>query len=391
MKQLKIRNFGPVAGTTLDLGKTNIIIGLQSSGKSCVLKIACYCAWVEKRIQLTQNDEFFKDGGFMKRLESYYRLQGYAKEDTEIEYETSFMKFTYSHRNGQFIQKWKTHRWDYRRPKVSYVPSERNMVSMVKDFSQLSSFEYILDFMDEWDNARHGVVEGLNILNLGLRYRFNEPSNEDGIVDENGTTYPLAATSSGIQSLVPMFVHLDYLDNGLFEKERKSSLKERREDKGFALNLYRKRYEEERNDNIVEDISYRDSEIIEVTGLALPFASKKLADEYLKTYNRYSQTDHLEVFLEEPENNLFPSTQCQLVDRIVDSVYRKKRSSCFVATHSPYVLNHFLEKQLADFRFFFTHREADGRYSVRTASEEDVQEIYDYGVDMFFNSENYCR
>ena len=89
MKKIKIRNFGPVLDATLDLGKINIIIGLQSSGKSCVLKTACYCAWVEKRIQLTQNDEFFKDGGFMKRLESYYRLKGYVREDTVIEYETS--------------------------------------------------------------------------------------------------------------------------------------------------------------------------------------------------------------------------------------------------------------------------------------------------------------
>lgn len=391
MKKLKIRDFGPIASANIDLGKTNIIIGLQSSGKSCVLKTACYCAWVEKRIQLAQNDDLFKDGGFMKRLESYYRFQGFVREDTEIEYETSFVKFSYSHRNGQFTLKWKTHRWDYRRPKVSYVPSERNMVSMVKDFSQLSSFEYILDFMDEWDNARHSVAEGLNILNLGLRYKYNESLNDDRIVDNNGATYPLAATSSGIQSLVPLFVHLDYLDNGLFEKEKKSSLKERREDKGFALNLYRKRYEEKRNNNIVGDLGYRDSEIIEVTGYSLPFTSKQLADEYLRTYNRYSQTDHIEVFLEEPENNLFPSTQCQLVDRIVDSVYRKRNSSCFVATHSPYVLNHFLEKQLADFRFFFTHREADGRFSVHTASDEDVQEIYDYGVDMFFSSENYCK
>lgn len=105
MKRKKIRNFGPILDATLDLGKTNVIIGLQSSGKSCVLKTACYCAWVEKRIQLTQSDGFFRDGGFMKRLESYYRLQGYAGEDTEIEYETSFMKFSYSHCNRQFIQK----------------------------------------------------------------------------------------------------------------------------------------------------------------------------------------------------------------------------------------------------------------------------------------------
>lgn len=48
MKRLVIDNIGPVKHVELNLKRINVIIGPQSVGKSCVLKIACFCAWAEK-------------------------------------------------------------------------------------------------------------------------------------------------------------------------------------------------------------------------------------------------------------------------------------------------------------------------------------------------------
>ena len=59
MKRLKIRNLGPLSEVDLDFGKVKVIIGLQSSGKSCVLKTACCCSWIEKRIHLVQSSDEF--------------------------------------------------------------------------------------------------------------------------------------------------------------------------------------------------------------------------------------------------------------------------------------------------------------------------------------------
>lgn len=59
MKHLVIRNLGPLKESDIELKRINVIIGSQSSGKSCVLKTACYCTWVEKRIELTQTSDFF--------------------------------------------------------------------------------------------------------------------------------------------------------------------------------------------------------------------------------------------------------------------------------------------------------------------------------------------
>jgi hypothetical protein len=64
----------------------------------------------------------------------------------------------------------------------------------------------------------------------------------------------------------------------------------------------------------------------------------------------------------------------------------KHCNSFFIATHSPYVLNHLLDQQINGFRFFFTHQTPDGSI-VKQATEEEIQEIRINGVDMFFNFE----
>ena len=49
MKKLTIHHIGPIKNVTLMLKRINVVIGPQSAGKSCILKIACFCAWAEKR------------------------------------------------------------------------------------------------------------------------------------------------------------------------------------------------------------------------------------------------------------------------------------------------------------------------------------------------------
>ena len=61
-------------------------------------------------------------------------------------------------------------------------------------------------------------------------------------------------------------------------------------------------------------------------------------------------------------------------------------SNLFIATHSPYILNAFMEKQDIDMTLLYT-RTTDGQITVKTATEQDFQNIYDYGVDAFFNIE----
>ena len=49
MKKLTIHHIGPIKHVELTLKRINVVIGPQSAGKSCILKIACFCAWAFRR------------------------------------------------------------------------------------------------------------------------------------------------------------------------------------------------------------------------------------------------------------------------------------------------------------------------------------------------------
>ena len=124
-----------------------------------------------------------------------------------------------------------------------------------------------------------------------------------------------------------------------------------------------------------------------VGGSLLKFDDEETYNEFNDIYNRYLLTDHNIVFLEEPENNIFPPTQAQVSDWLIEHTKEREYNFLAIATHSPYVLNRFLEHNIEDFALFFTTN--DKQYSkVCTATESDIQAIYDDGVDAFFNIEN---
>ena len=357
MRRLRINNFGPIKVADLNIGRINVIIGQQSSGKSCVLKTACYCAWVEKRLELTQNPKFFADVSFIELLAGYYNMSGYVREETYIEYETDHLKFWYSNSKREFRMEWKAGRWDFKRPKVSYIPADRNLVAAIPGWRSVPLDENLLEFMSNWDKARKYVKEENDILGLGMSYEYDTQSNVDRIRLKNNYPLTLKESSSGIQSLIPMFVHLDYMTDGLYV------------DDNVKLS-----YEQKEERKLLQEI---------LTGM-------DELDNPGMLFSQYITTDHSEIFLEEPENNLFPPTQCQFVDWLLDAV-SKHDDILFVATHSPYILNQFIEDNPKGLTLFFTHRvdTAGLLYSVKQLDDKEIHEIYDNGVDMFFNFESY--
>lgn len=348
MKHLVIRNLGPLNEADVELKRINVIIGSQSSGKSCVLKTACYCTWVEKRIELTQTADFFaKDDNFLKELERFHKLKGYIKDDTFISYESDFMAFSYDNATKTFKFDWKEDRWNYRRSKVTYIPAERNLVAAIPNWFQVKfADDNIRDFMADWETARQATTNDLSVLNLGVSYHYDANTKSDKVQVADGVTLDFTNTSSGLQSVVPLFVHLSHI----------TSIKHNRIE-SFA-NL-------QENSTLLAKLDEEDKKYI---------------------YANYVHTHHCDIFLEEPEANLFPPTQSCLVEWLLDMTKGEQPSNLFIATHSPYILNAFVEKQDIDMTLLYT-RMTEEQIMVKTATEQDIQAIYDYGVDAFFNIE----
>ena len=348
MKHLIIHNLGPLKEADVELKHINVIIGSQSSGKSCVLKTACYCTWVEKRIELTQTSDFFaKDGNFLKELERFHKLKGYIKPDTFISYESDYMAFSYDNATNTFKFEWKEGRWNYRRSKVTYIPAERNLVAAIPNWFQVKfADDNNRDFMADWETARQATQEDITVLNLGVSYHYDANTKSDRVKVSDDVTLDFTNTSSGLQSVIPLFVHLSHITKI-------------------------------RHDRIESFANLQENSIL----LA------KLDEEDKKdVYTNYVHTHHCDIFLEEPEANLFPPTQSNLVEWLLNKTKGDHSSNLFIATHSPYILNAFMEKPDIDMALLYT-RATDGLMMVKVATEQDFQDIYDYGVDVFFNIE----
>ena len=317
MKHLTIRNFGPLKDVDIDLGRINLIIGLQGSGKSCVMITACFCTWVEKRISLRQSATEFEQGtAFLDTMTAYYRTKGYVHEDTYIGYETEYMEFYYDHSKKIFTHKWKNLRWRYKRPKVSYVPAERNMVSLVANWNRLeTNYDNILDFKEDWDTARRYVKSEKDILGTGISYEYDETTSADAIITKSGKRVDLTSSSSGMQSLIPQFVHMDYLTKGIYEMEQVAKEKSYSEKQlvGNLLDVLYRRNRTKENAKVGEK-----TVIVHLEGKDYVFHDNHVAEQFKKEAMNLINTDHAEIFLEEPESNLFPPTQFQLMDWIVE-------------------------------------------------------------------------
>jgi AAA15 family ATPase/GTPase len=98
-----------------------------------------------------------------------------------------------------------------------------------------------------------------------------------------------------------------------------------------------------------------------------------------------SNTDSVLLF-EEPEAHAFPPYIRTLTNDIADS----KSNQFFIATHSPIIVNEFIEdaeicKELAIYIIDFKNNET----IIKRLTADDLTEIFDNGVDLFFNLEKY--
>lgn len=387
MKRIIIHNFGPIKDADILLKDVNIIIGEQSIGKSCVLKVSCFCTWVEKRIEIVQNAiRFKKERTFIEELTNFHRLSGYERENTYIAYESDFIKFSYDNEHG-FSYEWKKNRWDYKRPKVSYIPAERNLVAVIPNWFEVKSVaENIQAFMADWSDARKTIDNDKEILNLGVSYHYEKSNDTDFVRMSDGNFLPFTNVSSGLQSLIPLYVHLVNITSGKY-REREDNTVMQKSERNNLVDFLVDYYEKNISKAFIKNPSYgrtNQKGILDQEFIPDP----KMTQWILRILRNISTVHHCEVFLEEPEENLFPPTQQILMKSLLNFVNLEKDNTLFISTHSPYILDVLLEKETYDFGLFYIQPSNKGSI-VKTATEQDVQEMFEDGIDAFFNIERF--
>lgn len=165
--------------------------------------------------------------------------------------------------------------------------------------------------MSDWEESRQlfSMSNSLPILDLDTAYYYSTKENVDKIVvDGKGNTIDFTNASSGLQSIVPMYVLVSYLTNKSTYQAGLSSVANDKEH-GKLVALI------ERNGDFPKTLSPQ-----EVIG-------------------NLSKTQHTEIYLEEPEENIFPKTQYQLVKWLVRQMNVSEGNTLSMTTHSPYILS----------------------------------------------------
>lgn len=239
--------------------------------------------------------------------------------------------------------------------------------------------------MADWSDARKSVENDTEILNLNVAYHYEESSDTDYVKMENDQILPFANVSSGLQSLIPLYVHLVNINSKKYREREVNSVKHKAEFEKLIdslVDFYAKNIGEVH----IKNPKYG-SMVNQGTGLENEYIpNPEMTSWMMNILRKISSIHHCEVFLEEPEQNLFPPTQQILMKTLLSQVKRQKGNTLFISTHSPYILDILLEREKYDFGLFYIKSSEKGSI-VRTATEADVQDMFDDGVDAFFNIE----
>lgn len=342
MVTITIKNVGPIKEAVLDLKKYNILIGQQSTGKSTLAKIACYCSWVEKELYLSWGLGDFKENGYFERnLTEFHKLNGYVTGNSVIKYKSDILTFNFS--KNKFSFKWAENKFSYKRRKTLYIPAERSIVSVIPNWFEVNlGPNNTRGFLADWERVRKYFVKDkpLSILNFGTYYYY-PADKSDHFVTEEGKDILMSNSSSGLQSIIPLQALIQYYGDfyyskglGIEEDAVFSQLKNRKLS-GLLLK------------DLLESLDHIErAEYNKLRNIALESTNPREINEYLglKIFNDHrSLLDQIKYpqstafFIEEPELNLYPVTQYEFIHNLVGLV-NKRSHSVLITTHSPYIL-----------------------------------------------------
>lgn len=347
MSVLIIKNLGPIKEIELDVKRVTMIIGPQSSGKSTIGKILCHCQWIEKRCFINLLDEAQQqEANFLSGIEEYYRMGGYFSADSYIKYEGPFVTIEYENKKAQItIKADKMSIYQY--PKLCYIPASRNFAAMIPNVNKYNeSNDLLMYFIYDWTTARDYVkkVQLGAILQKNIEYIYNKEKKDEDIKDGKNRI-KLQNASSGVQSLIPLYIVASYLLDGIYKRIKPLSP----EQKNQLSSLVK---EVEGLKKLLLDLQKKSKQEIDLL-------QKKTMIQYLKKLSNNPLFNTLmedvegvkdslsrkffykltSLFIEEPEQNLFPDAQEKLLYWLISyMLVADYNHSLYLTTHSPYLL-----------------------------------------------------
>ena len=312
MSNIIIRNFGAIKehSTPIEIKKVTFFIGNQGSGKSTVAKLIATFMWIEKAlVRGDYNRKWFeRKNRFKNTFLPYHRIENYLKENTFIQYKGEAYMITYENEFLKFEEKKNN---DYSLPQIMYVPSERNFIAYVRSPKELKlSSEALKEFLTEFDNSK-GIVKNLELPINTINKVILDYDKLNDTLNLKGEDYKIKLTeaSSGFQSFAPIYMVSNYLVNTI---RKNSGIKVSMT--GEEISRFRKEIEQLFTD--------------EQKRIAISVLSKK-----------FNKTSFINI-VEEPEQNLFPTSQRDMLYSLLKINNEITANKLIITTHSPYLVNY---------------------------------------------------
>lgn len=360
MAHITIKNIGPIKDASFDLNKVNVFMGPQSSGKSTIAKIVSYCSWFEKNIILHSSQRL----DFFGELIAFHNLEeSYFTESSIIQYESELCRFEFIWGDDK-NSKVDVHLGDgkvFKNRKIMYIPAERNFVTLPGLGKYNETRDNILSFMYEWFMAKKDLSLqnsfSMPVKGLGdVSYYYDKDSDVDTVSISSEKNIRLNHASSGLRSCIPLIIVFNYVMERVYNSRRTKTPFE-------IIDIDEKlKITTSENEDVTKEIrssmnelkaqvdelynSVQQTKILaKVSGSEdiLPQISLEsiyqLQEELANILGLYSDYFYSQVIIEEPELNLFPKTQQELVYYMMSVINNSERNHRLViTTHSPYIL-----------------------------------------------------
>lgn len=309
-----------VAGNSIEkLGKVNVFIGKNNSGKSSCLEIIEYIVTGESHSKSLPKDIYVCQKITKKVVTTQFRANSFYEYESEYDYGVKFVDKDF----------WYSIRWEKERNDKHYVAAYTH---------EYNNFERGIERANNW-NALAGYlfngIENLKILKI---------SAERNIYPEDDAVKNVLSTGEGVTSKIGEYINESSKDESIIENELLRELnKIISPDSSFSAIK-------------VQRIPTENSSKWEIylTENGNRFALSKMGSG-LKTIIMVllnlivlkKECDNKCIFLfEELENNLHPALQRKLFEYIYDCAYNENLT-IFLTTHSHVAINTFFDKECA--------------------------------------------
>ena len=317
MQELLIQNFGPIAnknGSILKINKVTVFCGMQGSGKSSIAKLLSTFLWLEKA--LVRGDFEIAEltaKNFREKYCAFHNIQNYFKPDTYLYFKGT--KFAFTYEKGKLSVKEIKSARSFVRPQVMYIPSERNLMTALDDADKIQNLPGSLSvLLDEYYRALRNMKKPVALPLNGFKVSYDESSNSAWLNDSE-FKIKITEAASGFQSMVPMIVVTRNLLNTI-QKNKKKGLES-------ASGSERRK--------IVERVA----KLLKDSSLSSSMRATLIKQLHAGYFN-----GRLVNIVEEPEQNLYPETQRNVLYELLKANNELVGSQLVFTTHSPYMLNY---------------------------------------------------